>query len=65
MGFVVPLSLIREVADLVPRYGERADSRLTKVNALEHSTEFFLNKYFTKPLYYVLEGIHRLLGIRM
>ena len=54
MGDVVPLSQIRTAAPLIPRYGSRADSKLTSRNSMEFSAEFFLNKFFDKDLYYMM-----------
>ena len=51
MGDIVPLSQIRIAAPLIPRYGLRADPKLTSRNSMEFSTEFFLNKFFDKDLY--------------
>ena len=54
MGDIVPISQIRTAAPLIPRYGSRADPKLTSRNSMEFSTEFFLNKYFDKNLYYMM-----------
>lgn len=55
MGDVVPLAQLRALVNLVPRFGEEADKRLTKETALEYSSEFWLNKYFDKELFYALK----------
>ncbi|KAF8336052.1 hypothetical protein F5887DRAFT_1063304 [Amanita rubescens] len=55
LGDIVPLSQLRSLVSLVPRFGEKADSHLTKTTCLAFSTEFWLNKYFTKELYYALD----------
>ena len=55
MGDVVPLSQIRTLINLVPRFGAVADSRLTMETALEWSSEYWLNKYFDKELFYALK----------
>lgn len=54
LGDVVPLSQIRIPSPLVPRYGSRADPKLTAKNSLEYSTEFHLNHFFDKELYYFM-----------
>lgn len=54
MGDIIPLTQIRAFANLVPRFGATADSRLTMFNALEHSRDFFLNQFFDKSIYYPL-----------
>ena len=51
IGDVVPLSQLQAFAHLIPRYGALADSRLTAQNSFEHSTEFFLNRYFDKYMH--------------
>ena len=45
------LEHIRALVDLIPRFGEAAEKRLSKVMVLEHVSEFHLNKYFEKELY--------------
>jgi hypothetical protein len=54
MGDVIPLSRIRTAVDLVPRFMGAADPRLTKESSLEYSSEFLLNHYFDKQIYYSL-----------
>jgi hypothetical protein len=55
MGDVVPLDRLRALIDLVPRFGKEADKQLTRGTALERSSEFWLNKYFDKELFYALK----------
>ena len=54
MGDIIPLSHIRAAVDLVPRFMNAADSHLTKESSLEYSSEFLLNNFFDKQLYYSL-----------
>lgn len=54
LGDVIPVTQIQAYANVIPRFGNRADPRLTSFNALEHTREFFLNKYFDKNIYYPL-----------
>lgn len=54
MGDIIPLSHIRTAVDLVLRFMEAADPRLTKESSLEYSREFLLNHYFDKQVYYSL-----------
>ena len=54
LGDVLPLSQVRISAPLIPRYGDRADQKLTAQNSLEFSTEFYLNHFFDKELYYFM-----------
>ena len=51
---VLPLSQARIPAPLVPRYGDQADPKLAAQNSLEFSTEFHLNHFFDKELYYFM-----------
>lgn len=55
MGDVVPLSQIWSATPLIPRYGPQADPKLTSQNSMEFSMEFFLNKFFDKDLYYMIQ----------
>ena len=59
MGDVIPLSQLRTLINLVPRFGAEADNRLTKVTALEWSSEYWLNKYFDKELFYASKRFFR------
>lgn len=54
LGDIIPLSQLRALADLIPRFGAKADPRLTKQTSLAYSTEFWLNKYFDKQTYFAL-----------
>ena len=54
LGDIIPLSQARIPAPLVPWYGIQADPRLTSRNSLEYSTEFYLNHFFDKELYYFM-----------
>jgi hypothetical protein len=54
LGDIVPLNQLCSLASLVARFRKKADSRLSKTNSLTFSAEFWLNKYFTKELYYAL-----------
>lgn len=55
MGNVVHLSQLRTPVNLIPRFGKKADPRLTKETALEYSSDFSLNKYFDKEMFYALD----------
>ena len=54
IGDVVLVSHIRSAAHLIPNFGKEAHSRLTRQNSYELSTEFWLNKYWSREFYYVL-----------
>ncbi|KAF8889829.1 hypothetical protein BD779DRAFT_1610913 [Infundibulicybe gibba] len=53
-GSIVPLETIRAHVELTPRLGEEADRRLTKQTSLAYSSEFWLDKYFNKELFFAL-----------
>ena len=54
LGDVIALEHIRALVDLIPRFGEAAEKCLSKETVLEHVSEFHLNKYFEKELFYAL-----------
>jgi hypothetical protein len=54
VGDIMPLAQLRTLIDLVPQFGAEADKRLTKEKGIEYSLEFWLNKYFTKEMFYAL-----------
>ena len=54
IGEVIPLTFIRSPSHLIPNFGAEAHSRLNKLSSHELSTEFWLNKYWSKEFYYVL-----------
>ena len=53
-GDVIPLNQLRSLVDVAPRFGEKANPRLTNTNSLSFAKEFWLNKYFDKELFYSL-----------
>lgn len=53
-GNVVALSQIQNLVELIPQFGEKADSKLSKETSLEYSAEFLLDKFLDKELYYAL-----------
>jgi hypothetical protein len=56
VGDILPVSQVRELVELIPRFGEKADRRFTKFNSLQTNIEFWLNKYFTKEAYLALDS---------
>lgn len=54
IGDIVPLDQVRALADVAPRLGARANRRFSKENGLHFATEFWLNKYFDKEIFYAL-----------
>ena len=55
IGGIMPLSHCRIPVQLVPRFGPKADIRLTSKNSMEWSREFFLNAYFDKDIFQYLQ----------
>ena len=51
---IIPLDQLRSLADVAPRFGEKADPRFTNTNSSTYATQFWLNKYFNKELFYAL-----------
>ena len=56
IGDIIPLSHCRMPIQLVPRFGAKADTRLTSKNSMEWSKEFFLNQYLDKDIYQYLRS---------
>jgi hypothetical protein len=54
MGDIIPLTHIRAPVDLVPQFMGEADPRLTKENSFEYSSEFLLNHFSDRQIYYSL-----------
>jgi hypothetical protein len=57
MGGIIPLGQVRALVNLVPLFGEVADKRLTKETLLEYGSDFWLNPYFDKELFYSLRHL--------
>jgi hypothetical protein len=53
-GDIVPLTQLRGPVQIAPLFGEVADPRLTMQNSLHYSTEFLLNKYSDKEIFWAL-----------
>jgi hypothetical protein len=53
-GDIIPLNQLRSLVDVAPRFGKKANPRLTNSNSLSFASEFWLNKYFDKELFYAL-----------
>ena len=51
---VIPVTWIRSTAHLILNFGKEAHARLTRESSYEFSTEFWLNKFWTKEFYYAL-----------
>ncbi|KAG1889113.1 uncharacterized protein F5891DRAFT_987430 [Suillus fuscotomentosus] len=48
VGDIVPVMQLRAPVNLIPCFGASADHCLTPHNSMEHSSEFWLNKYWDK-----------------
>jgi hypothetical protein len=57
IGDVVPLVQLRTLVELIPHFGKAASRQLAKETVLEYSSEFWLNKYFEKELFYALKHV--------
>jgi hypothetical protein len=53
-GDIIPLNQLRSLVDVAPRFGKKANPRLTNSDSLSFASEFWLNKYFDKELFYAL-----------
>lgn len=56
MGDIIPLAQLRALAPLVPRFGQKANNRLTAETSSYYSQSFYLNHFFDKELYYALRS---------
>ena len=54
---MIPITQVRSPAHLIPNFGNEAHSRLTQDNSYNVSSEFWLNKYWSKEFYFVLSSI--------
>ncbi|KAG1856135.1 hypothetical protein F4604DRAFT_1590413 [Suillus subluteus] len=54
IGDVIPVTQIVAPVHLIPRFGRKADPRLTMQSSINHTTEFYLNKFWNKELFFAL-----------
>jgi hypothetical protein len=54
LGDVIPVARLRAAVQLIPRFGAAADSRLTMETSLKYCTDFWLNKYEDKEIFWAL-----------
>ena len=54
LGDTIPVLQLCPLVYLIPRFGAQAEPCLTKQMSFAYSTEFWLNKYFNKQMYYTL-----------
>ncbi|KAF8970295.1 hypothetical protein BDZ97DRAFT_1914618 [Flammula alnicola] len=57
MGDIIPLDQLRALVELTPQFGKKADRRFEKTNNLEYGTEYWVDKYFDKELFFALNNI--------
>ena len=57
IGGVIPITQVRSPAHLIPNFGNEAHSRLTRDNSYGVSSEFWLNKYWSKEFYFALSSV--------
>ncbi|KAG2738818.1 hypothetical protein P692DRAFT_20882268 [Suillus brevipes Sb2] len=58
VGDVIPVTQLRAPVNVVPRFGASTDPRLTQYNSMEHASEFWLNKYWDKNIFFPLSMWH-------
>jgi hypothetical protein len=51
-GAVVPLADVTHAVELIPVYGEKADTNISSAVSLEHYKHFFLNSFADKESYH-------------
>lgn len=56
VGDVVPLSQVRALAPVVPRFGPKANPRLTAQTSSHYCNSFYLNHFFNKELFFALHA---------
>ncbi|KAG1812038.1 hypothetical protein EV424DRAFT_1473622 [Suillus variegatus] len=54
IGDIIPVTQFRVPVNVVPCFGASADNRLTPYNSTEHSSEFWLNRYWDKNTFFPL-----------
>ncbi|KAJ3818244.1 hypothetical protein F5880DRAFT_1491700 [Lentinula raphanica] len=54
-GDIIPISQFRAQVDVTPRLRGAADSRLTRSNVMAYASDYLLNKFWEKELWYALE----------
>ncbi|KAJ7052417.1 hypothetical protein C8F01DRAFT_1333027 [Mycena amicta] len=57
MGGIIDLEHIRTAIELMPRFGAKADPRLTPYTSIEHSSQVRLNHHSSKELFWILESV--------
>jgi hypothetical protein len=56
IGDIVRVTQIVAPVHLIPRFGEVANPRLTMQTSIHHTTDFYLNKFWNKELFFALHN---------
>lgn len=54
MGDIIPLDRLRASIELTPKFGKKAEQRLSRESSLDLWDDFWLCKWFNKELFFVL-----------
>jgi hypothetical protein len=54
MGDIVPLTDVREVVELVPRYGQHMDNGFNSNTSLELADSFYINNFADKETFHAI-----------
>ncbi|KAG2137455.1 uncharacterized protein EDB93DRAFT_1091268, partial [Suillus bovinus] len=54
IGDIIPVTQLRVPVNIVPRFGSNADNHLTLYNSIKYSSEFWLNRYWDKNMFFPL-----------
>ena len=54
LGDIIPLTQLQAATQIAPHFGPKADPRLTSHTSIEYGSEFWLNKYEDKELFWAL-----------
>ncbi|KAG1733273.1 hypothetical protein EDB19DRAFT_1830994 [Suillus lakei] len=54
VGDIIPLTQIKAPVNLIPRFRASADNHLTSQNSMEHASEFWLNIFWDKNMFFPL-----------
>lgn len=54
IGNIIPITQIVAPVHLIPHFGPKADPQLMMQSGINHATEFYLNKFWNKELFFAL-----------
>lgn len=54
LGDIVPLDSVRQVVQLVPKFGARVPENMTCNNSLEMAAEFYVNSFADKETFHAI-----------